>query len=159
MTFEKSYEIMKSNFSYSCPMVIQPLINLANCLLDLHKFDEALSYYKKVLRMFEKNSSMEATIQNVSFLYNMSIAAENCRFFNESFSIMSEAIDLVLSFLPKNHPSVIKVTERIKYLQHKYGQIGGYWSYYFPNYLILFLFTYLYFKSCSLSELLFISFM
>jgi tetratricopeptide (TPR) repeat protein len=79
--FAKSYEILKANFNYECPNVVGSLINLANCLLDLRRFDEALSNYKRVLRMFERNDSMAPNIENVMFLFNMSFAAEHCRFF------------------------------------------------------------------------------
>lgn len=85
---------MKTNFNYECPNVIGSLINLANCLLDLRRADEAMSNYKRVLRMFERNDSMEPNIDNLNFLFNMSIATEQCRFFSESIKIMEEAFDL-----------------------------------------------------------------
>lgn len=37
---------------------------------------------------------MEENIDNVSFLYNMSIAAENCRFFTDAIKLVNEALEL-----------------------------------------------------------------
>lgn len=70
--------------------------------------------------MFERNDSMEPNIENLNFLFNMSIATEQCRFFSESIKIMNEALDLAQNFLPKGHPSLQKVLDRIKTLHNYY---------------------------------------
>lgn len=78
---------MKDNFSYECPAAMGPIINLANCLLDLRRCDEALTFYKRALRLFEREKSMQPNLENISFLYNMSVAAEMCRFYKEAAAI------------------------------------------------------------------------
>ncbi|KAL4459504.1 hypothetical protein ABPG74_018117 [Tetrahymena malaccensis] len=122
--FQKSYNIMKNNFNYECPQVINPLINLANCLLNLRKFDDALTYYKKVLRMYERNNQMEETVENVSFLYNMSIAAENCRFFPDAINLMNEALDMIQICSPKNNSIINKINDRIRQLHQLYDSFS-----------------------------------